>query len=168
MSNIKIFLKTLQKSGYPNTSPDVPTIAKAIDYPIDGFLTDMKNSIGMEGTDDFVEKTFSKLNGYTSGIEVDLSDYVGDSGSYIFLIINGFDILYNEYGDELDEVWIHYSWGPNEFILDGENKTLEEMYDDVDMGDMGEWSDFMDEIQDACIEFIFKKTGFIIHFDSQT
>lgn len=165
MSNIKIFLKTLQKSGYPNTSPDVPTIAKAIDYPIYySFLTDLIDNVGMEGAEDFVEKTFSSLGLMGEGLEIDLSNYLGDNGSYIYLIINSFDLVLDE---PQEPVWIHYSWGPNEFILDGENKTLEEMYDDVDMGDMGEWSDFMDEIQNACVDVIFKKTGFVIHFDSQ-
>ena len=69
--------------------------------------------------------------------------------------------------DEEDEVWIHYSWGNNKLIHDGEEKTLDDIYDEVDMGDLGEWDEFMDSIQYVCFQTIFKKTGFIIHFDSQ-
>lgn len=167
MSNLKTFLKALHKSGYPNPTPDVPTIAKMVSYPIDNFLTDMTNSVGMEGTDDFVEKTFSKLGLMGEGMKIDLSNEVGEEGSYIYLIINGFDIEYDEYGHEQDEVWIHYSWGKSHLIHDGEVKTLEDIYDEVDLGTMGEYDELVDDIQYACQTDIFNKTGFIIHFDSQ-
>ena len=137
----------------------------SISYPIYSFLDDLKNTIGEEKTNDFIQNTFSKLNATTSGVEVDLSNSVGPEGSYIFLIINGFDIVFNDY--EEDEVWIHYSWGPAEIILDGESKTLEDIYDEVGLGEMGEWGELMDEIQNTCIQYMFEKTGFLIHFDSQ-
>lgn len=167
MSDIKTFLKALNKSGYPNTSPDVPTIARMVNYNIVKFLEDLANSIKMKGVDEFVEKTFSSLGLMGEGMKIDLSDEAGDKGSYIYLIINGFDVVYSEYEDEENEVWIHYSWGDSKLIDDGEEKTLDELYDDVDMGDLGEWSDFIDYIQYVCIKTIFNKTGFIIHFDSQ-
>jgi hypothetical protein len=44
---------------------------------------------------------------------------------------------------------------------------LDDIYDEVDMGDLGEWDEFMDTIQDICQRVIFHKTGFMIHFDSQ-
>lgn len=167
MSNLKTFLKALHKSGYPNSSPDVPTIAKMIDYPIDNFLSDMTNSVGVEGTNDFVGKTFSKLGLMGNGMEIDLSDEVGEEGSYIYLEIHNFDITYDKFGHEQDEVWIHYSWGKSHLIHDGEVKTLEDIYDEVDLGTMGEYDELVDDIQYACQADIFNKTGFIIHFDSQ-
>jgi hypothetical protein len=172
MSNLKTFLKALHKSGYPNPIPDVPTIAKMVSYPIDNFLSDMTNSVGMEGTDNFVEKTFSKLGLMGEGMKIDLSDLVGEPGSYIYLIINGFDLLKDEepgykFTKKDEPVWIHYTWGPNELIHDGESKTLEDIYDDVDLGTMGEYGDLIEDIQYECISQIFKKTGLIIHFDSQ-
>jgi hypothetical protein len=163
MSNLKTFLKALHKSGYPNTEPDVPTIAKMINYPVGLFDKDLVDSIGMEATHEFVEKSFSKLGLMGEGMEVDLSDSVGEEGSYIYLIINGFDIEL----DDDEPIWIHYTWGPNELIHDGESKTLEDIYDEVDFGTMGEYDDLMDEIQYACQKDIFNKTGFRIHFDSQ-
>ena len=52
-------------------------------------------------------------------------------------------------------------------IHDGEEKTLEDIYDEVDLGTMGEYDELIDDIQYECIQDIFKKTGLIIHFDSQ-
>lgn len=164
MSNLKTFLKALHKSGYPNSTPDVPTIAKMVDYPVEFFLKDLVGNIGMEAAHEFVEKSFSKLGLMGQGMEVDLSDLVGEPGSYIYLIINGFDLLKDE---EDEPVWIHYTWGPNELIHDGEVKTLEDIYDEVDLGTMGEYDELMDDIQYACHKDIFNKTGFRIHFDSQ-
>jgi hypothetical protein len=163
MSNIKTFLKSLQKSDYPNSSISVPTIAKLVDYNIDNFLPELYETIGAEKTEEFVQNTFYKLGAsYHPGVEIDLSDEVGASGSYIYLIINGFDVLVED-----NEVWIHYSWGANELFLDGEGKTLEELYDEVDMGDLGEWGELIDDIQEVCIQSLYEKTGFILHFDSQ-
>jgi hypothetical protein len=163
MSNLKTFLKALHKSGYPNTEPDVPTIAKMINYPVGLFDKDLVDSIGMEATQEFVEKSFSKLGLMGEGMKVDLSDSVGEEGSYIYLIINSFDIEL----DDDEPIWIHYTWGSNELIGDGESKTLEDIYDEVDFGTMGEYDELMDEIQYACQKDIFNKTGFRIHFDSQ-
>ena len=163
MSNLKTFLKALHKSGYPNPTPDVPTIAKMINYPVEFFLKDLVGNIGMEAAHEFVEKSFSKLGLMGQGMEVDLSDSVGEEGSYIYLIINGFDIKL----DDAEPIWIHYTWGPNELIHDGESKTLEDIYDEVDFGTMYEYDELMDEIQYACQKDIFNKTGFRILFDSQ-
>ena len=163
MSNLKTFLKALHKSGYPNTEPDVPTIAKMINYPLGLFDKDLVDSIGMESSQEFVEKSFSKLGLMGEGMKVDLSDSVGEEGSYIYLIINSFDIEL----DDDEPIWIHYTWGPNELIHDGESKTLEDIYDEVDFGTMYEYDELMDEIQYACQKDIFNKTGFRILFDSQ-
>jgi hypothetical protein len=167
MSDIKIFLKTLNKLSYPDTSPDVPTVAEMIDYNISHFLQDLTDNVGMEGANNFVEKSFSSLGLMGEGLKIDLSDEAGEKGSYIYLIINSFDIELSDREDEYDEVWIHYSWGKDKLIHDGEEKTLDDIYDEVDMGGLGEWGEFMDTIQDTCQSNIFKKTGFLIHFDSQ-
>lgn len=164
MSNIKTFLKALHKSGYPNPTPDVPTIAKMVSYPIDNFLFDLIDNVGMEGAEDFVEKSFSSLGLMGEGLKIDLSDYLGNNGSYIYLMIYSFDLVLNE---PEEPVWIHYSWGDNELVDGDESKTLEDIYDNTDMGEMGEFEDLMYEIEGVCRKTIYKKTGFVIHFDSQ-
>jgi hypothetical protein len=166
MSNLKTFLKVAQKLGYPNPSPNSLVIANSIDYILNNLLQDLLMEVGEERANEFVNKTFSSLGAtYSPGIKIDLSDSVGETGSYIYLIINGFDFA--EGDDEYKEVWIHYTWGDSHLIHDGEVKTLEDIYDEVDLGTMGEYDELMDDIQYACQNDIFNKTGFIIHFDSQ-
>ncbi len=166
MSNLKLFLKALQRSGYPNSKTNVTTIARAIDYDLDFFLTDLLKELGGKKTKDFVGKTFSTLGlTYSPGMKIDFTDSIGEPGSYIYLIINSF--TFNEGDEDYDEVWISYSWGDSLLIDDEGEKTLEDIWDDVDMGTMGEFEDFVDEIKDTCSTEIFKKTGLVIHFDSQ-
>ncbi len=166
MSNLKLFLKALQRSGYPKSKTNVTTIATAMDYDLDFFLTDLLKELGSKKTKDFVGKTFSTLGlTYSPGMKINFTDSIGEPGSYIYLIINSF--TFNEGDEDYDEVWISYSWGDSLFIDDEGEKTLEDLWDDVDMGTMGEFEDFVDEIKYTCREEIFKKTGLVIHFDSQ-
>ena len=166
MSNLKTFLKVVQKLGYPNPSPNSLVIANSIDYTLNNRLEDLITEVGKEKSNEFVNKTFSSLGAtYSPGIKIDLSDRVGETGSYIYLIINGFDFA--EGDEEYKQVWIHYTWGYNQLIDDEGPKTLDDIYDEVDLGTMGEYSDLIDDIQYECISQIFKKTGLIIHFDSQ-
>jgi hypothetical protein len=141
-------------------------IANSISYNLNNFIEDLISEVGQERANEFVDKTFSSLGAtYSPGIKIDLSDRLGETGSYIYLIINGFD--FDEGDGEFEEVWIHYTWGDSMLIHDGEEKTLDDIYDDVDLGTMGEYDELMDDIQYECIQEIFKKTGLIIHFDSQ-
>ena len=166
MSDLKTFLKVAQKLGYPNPSPNSLVIANSINYNLNNFIEDLILEVGQERANEFVNKTFSSLGAtYSPGIKIDLSDMVGETGSYIYLIINGFDFV--EGDDEFKEVWIHYTWGDSHLIHDGEVKTLDDIYDEVDLGTMGEYDELMDDIQYACHKDIFNKTGFRIHFDSQ-
>ena len=40
--------------------------------------------------------------------------------------------------------------------IDEETGHLDDIYDEVDMGDLGEWDEFMDSIQYVCFQSIFK------------
>jgi hypothetical protein len=166
MSDLKTFLKVVQKLGYPNPSPNSLVIANSINYNLNNFIEDLTIEVGQERANEFVNKTFSSLGAtYSPGIKIDLSDRVGETGSYVYLIINGFDFV--EGDDEFKEVWIHYTWGDSKLIDDEGPKTLDDIYDEVDLGTMGEYDELIDDIQSECIHQIFKKTGLIIHFDSQ-
>jgi hypothetical protein len=166
MSDLKTFLKVAQKLGYPDPSPNSLVIANSISYNLNNFIEDLISEVGQERANEFVDKTFSSLGAtYSPGIKIDLSDRLGETGSYIYLIINGFD--FDEGDGEFEEVWIHYTWGDSMLIHDGEEKTLDDIYDEVDLDTMGEYDELMDDIQYECIQEIFKKTGLIIHFDSQ-
>jgi hypothetical protein len=162
MIEVKNFLKILQKAGYPNTNPDTITIANAASYPLESFITNLSEEIGMEGTQEFIEKVFSSLGlTYHPGLKLDLGD-----GDYMHLIINDFDLVEGE-GEDITEVWIHYSFGENRLTINETPTTLADIWDEADMGDMGEVGEIEDEIQDEFRDYIYAKTGIIIHFDSQ-
>lgn len=163
MSNVKTFLKALHKSGYPNPTPDAKTIAKLLDYDLEMFLYDLYEEIGQDKTYDFIEKTFSSLGLMGEGMKIDLGDSVAEKGSYVYLIINGFNIVSEE--GQPDEVWINHTWGDSHFVFEGNVKTFDELYDDVDLGTLGEWDEFIDGIEYECRRIIYDKTGIIIRFD---
>ena len=60
MSNIKTFLKVLNKEGYPNLN--VVSISNMVSYDLDDFLPDLIDEIGEDKADWFVGETFSKLS----------------------------------------------------------------------------------------------------------
>jgi hypothetical protein len=113
MSQLKTFLKVVQKLGYPNPSPDSLVIANSINYNLNNFIEDLILEVGEEKAYEFVNKTFSSLGAtYSPGIKIDLSNRVGETGSHIYLIINEFEFV--EGDNDYKEVWIHYSWGNNQ------------------------------------------------------
>jgi len=162
MIEVKNFLKILQKAGYPNTNPDTITIANAASYPLESFIKNLSEEIGMGETQEFIEKVFSSLGlTYHPGLKLELG-----GGDYMHLIINDFDLVEGE-GEDITEVWIHYSFGENRLTINETPTTLADIWDEADMGDMGEVSDIQYEIQDEFRDYIYTKTGIIIHFDSQ-
>ena len=167
MSDLKTFLKVLEKYNYPNSSVDVPTLAKLSSYNIDNFSDDLEHTIGNEKTFDFIRNTFYKLGlTHDSGLKINLGGYAGELGSYIYLIINDIDII-NDSGFDEGNIWTDYSFGDNLLIFDGESKTLDDIYEDVGLGELGEWDELLDEINDACVDEIYKKTGFFILMGDQ-
>jgi hypothetical protein len=163
MMEVKNFLKVLQKSGYPNPNPDALTISRFSSYPLESFIKNLSEEIGMEKTHEFIEKVFSSLGlTYHPGLKLELG-----GGDYMHLIINEFDLVKGE-GEDITEVWIHYSFGENRLTInDDTHTTLADIWDEADMGDMGEVSEIQDEIQDEFRDYIYAKTGIIIHFDSE-
>lgn len=167
MTNLKTFLKILEKIGYPSTSTYATTVAKMVNYPLGThFLKDLLDEVGSDKTFEFVENTFSKLGVMSSpGLKIDLSNTVGETGSYMYLIIHRFNLAHRE--DDTLEVWVNYSFGKHQLIHDGEIETLDDIYKDVGLGEMGEWDDLFNSITEECIDYLFLTTGFITHFDYQ-
>jgi len=166
--NLTSYLKLLSKIDYPNQSESLSNISKAVDYTPYLFNENLLETLGVIGVTDFVGKTFSKM-GATSkpGFKVDL-DEVGEDGSYIYLIIDSYEIIQNnEEGYFPFEVWINYSWGDNQLIHDGTPLTLDEIYDEIDLGTMGEYDELVDSIMDEVIYSVYNQTGFRLHFDGQ-
>lgn len=161
MSELKSFLKVLEKYNYPNSKVDVPRLARLAGYNLSSFVEDLEGTIGTQKTFDFIQNTFSKIGlTHDPGVRINLDNYAGDKGSYIYLIVNDFDIIESPEGPE---VWLNYSYGDNSIIHDGQSQTMEDMYEDVGLGDLGDWDEFLDVLGDACSHQLHDKTGFNIY-----
>jgi len=163
MSNLKTFLKVLSKVGYPN--PDTESIAKMVDYNLEDFLPDLVAELGQEKADEFTEKAINKMS-TPKGIKVtNIYDY---PKQYAYID------LYNPRLDlENDETTVlcNWSWGDTNLLSQDDDgnetyKTIEEIGDDVGMGDWAEYDELIDEIKEDCNKLVFKNCGFGIWWDN--
>ena len=162
MSNVKTFLKVLSKVGYPN--PDIQSIARMIDYNIEEFLPDLVAEIGEEKADDFTEKALNKMS-TKDGIRI--SNLYDDSNQYAYIKI------YNPRLDlENDETTVlcDWSWGDtNIFFKDDDGnetyKTIQEIGEDIGMGDWADYDEMVDDIKEDCNKLVFNSCGFGIWWD---
>ena len=168
MMNLTTYLKLLSKIDYPNQSESLPQLSKAIDYTPFNFQEDLLNTLGVIGTTDFVGKTFTKMGAMSKpGYKVENLG-VGEKGSYVHLIIDSYEVIpTNEVNNFPFEVWINYSWGDNQIINDGISKTIDEVYDEIGLGEVADYDEFIDEIIDDVIYQFYIQTGFQLHFDGQ-
>jgi hypothetical protein len=162
MSNIKTFLKVMSKMGYPNSS--VNSIANSINYELDNFLPDLVEEVGEIKSDEFVERTLNKLSEDGKGIRVPLSN-----DKYIYLQIHQSRIDLEE---TEDAVLIDWSFGENKLTGVDENgeeydTTMDELYDNIDMGEWGDWDEMIDNIKNECYYYVRDNCGFGIWFDRQ-
>jgi hypothetical protein len=168
MSFLKPYLKILSSIGYPNQSENLARMSKVVNYTPHQFQEDLLNTLGVIGTTDFVGKTFSKMGAMSSpGYKVELED-VGEEGSYVHLIIDSYEVIpTNEVGNFPFEVWINYSWGENQIIHDGVPMTIDEIYDEIGLGEVADYDELIDGIMDDVIYKVYIQTGFQLHFDGQ-
>jgi hypothetical protein len=166
--NFKSYLKYLNKIDYPNQTESLLQVSTYVSYSPDEFQNDLLANLGVVGTADFVQRTFSKLGLMSSpGYKVMLDS---DNGDYVHLIIHSIDIIQNDEDGELPfHVWINYSWGDSRLVWgeDDEHVTLEDAYEEVGLGEIGEWDELIDSIQDDVKYEVYKQTEFMIHFDAQ-
>ena len=157
----KKVLKILVREGYPN--PNLGNIFDAIDYDSEWFLVDLVENLGEEGANDFTRKALNKLSsGIHSEINIRIPEIYGYPGSWVNIIINN---VYIDLDESETDVLVNHSWGDNKFYLDdGTETTIEEMSDEVDMGEMGEWSDFMDSLRSEAYNYISTRCGFGIWY----
>lgn len=163
MSSLKLFLKTLEKEGYPN--PSVQSIAQMVGYNLDDFLIDLKIEVGDKGVVDFCDKAIEKLSG-EKGIRVDLDGPRGDE----FVYIKIYPIHYDEDESENDVISSH-RWGESE-ILDIDPDTGEEHYvtiqmiiDNTDMGGWAELDELLDYIKEKAYNIVYSNCGFGIWWE---
>jgi hypothetical protein len=161
MSNLKTFLKVLNKVGYPN--PDVQSIAKMIDYNLEEFLPDLVAEVGEEKADDFTEKALNKMS-TSDGIKVQDKE---DPEQYAYII------LHNPRLDlENDETTVlcDWSWGDTNIFFRDDNgnesyKTIQEIGEELGMGDWADYDEMVDDIREDCNRLVFKNCGFGIWWD---
>jgi len=164
MNDLNRFLKVMTKMGYPN--PSTKSIANSIDYDLDNFLPDLVGEVGEERADEFTEKALSKLTEDGKGIRVPLDD---ENHNYIYLEIHQSRINLDE---TEDAVLIDWSWGDNVLTGVDENgeeydTNMDEIYDNMGMGEWGEFDEMLDNIRDECYDYIKNNCGFGIWFDRQ-
>ena len=161
MSELNKFLKVMNKMGYPN--PNTKSIARSMDYDLDEFLPNLVDEVGEKRAEEFTENALNKLSEDGKGIKVPLDN---DNTEYIYLQIYESRIDLDE---TESQVLINWGWGDSRLFdeNDQEYKTMSQMYDDVGMGEWGEWDDTVDSIKDECYDFIINNCGFGIWFDQQ-
>jgi hypothetical protein len=166
--NFKSYLKYLNKIDYPNQTENLLQVSTYVSYSPNEFQNDLLANLGVVGTADFVQRTFYKLGLMSSpGYKVMLDS---DNGDYVHLIIHSIDIIQNnEDGEFPFHVWVNYSWGDSRLVWgeDDEHVTLEDAYEEVGLGEIGEWDELIDSIQDDVKYEVYKQTEFMIHFDAQ-
>lgn len=159
--DFKTLLKVLSKmGGYPND--DFYNIIKYIGYVSTNLLTDMINAIGEDGAYEFIGKSLKLLSDGDKGIRIDLKPYFGtDSWAYLKIKNYRIDLEQTE-----SCILVYADWGNNKIIYeDGNETTFDEMYEDVGLGDLGDWSDFMSNLQDEANAQIERKTGLCLWWD---
>jgi len=161
MSDLKIFLKTLSKLGYPN--PDLISISKMVGYNLEEFLPDLVAELGQENADEFTEKALDKFS-TSDGIKVQDRD---DPNQYAYIK------LYNPRLDlENDETTVlcEWNWGDSSIYFrddDGNEsyKTIQEIGEELGMGDWADYDEMVDEIKEDCGRIVYNNCGFSIWWD---
>jgi len=163
MSDLKIFLKTLKKVGYPN--PDVVSIAKMINYELEEFLPDLVAELGEEKADEFTQKALNKMS-TSDGIRIQDKD---DPKQYAYIKIYNprLDLDNDETTVLCDWSWGHTNLYSQDDDVGGTYKTIEDIGEDVGMGDWADYDEMVDDIREDCNKLVYKNCGFGIWWDDQ-
>lgn len=160
MTDVNIFLRVMEKEGYPN--PNLHSIAKMVDYNLDNFLVDLKEEIGEDGVKDFCDRAIEKISG-EDGIRIELEPY--DE----FVYVHVYPIFYDEDESEND-VASRYKWGKSRLLSTDEDgnesfTTIEQIIDDTDMGGWSELDELLDHIKMKAYNHINQLCGFGIWWE---
>jgi hypothetical protein len=163
MSELNRFLKVLNKVGYPN--PDVHSIAKMIDYNLEEFLPDLVAEIGEEKADEFTEKALNKMS-TPKGIRIK-GKY--NSQEYAYIIIHNPRL---DLDNDETTVLCDWEWGDTNILSQDDDgnetyKTIEEIGEDLGMGDWSDYDDLVDGIKSDCNDIVFSNCGFGIWWDGR-
>jgi hypothetical protein len=163
MSELNRFLKVLNKVGYPN--PSIHSIAKMIDYNLEEFLPDLVAEIGEEKADEFTEKALNKMS-TPKGIRIKDKD---DSKEYAYIIIHNPRL---DLDNDETTVLCDWEWGDTNILSQDDDgneiyKTIQEIGEDLGMGDWADYDELVDNIRQECNQLVFNNCGFGIWWDDQ-
>ena len=163
MSELNRFLKVLNKVGYPN--PSIHSIAKMIDYNLEEFLPDLVAEIGEEKADEFTEKALNKMS-TPKGIRIKDKD---DSKEYAYIIIHNPRL---DLDNDETTVLCDWEWGDTNILSQDDDgnetyKTIEEIGEDLGMGDWADYDELVDNIRQECNQLVFNNCGFGIWWDDR-
>ena len=155
MNELNRFLKVLNKVGYPN--PDVKSIAKMVDFNLHNFLPNLHEEIGINKTNEFIKKSLDKLSEGKKGIRLDV-----EVDEYVYFKI--LDVVYNEH--ELENgIIIDWEFGDSSILSSDDegnetHKTIQQIGDDVGMGEWSEYDEMINYLKDEISAKIFNNCGF--------
>ena len=163
MSELNRFLKVLNKVGYPN--PSIHSIAKMIDYNLEEFLPDLVAEIGEEKADEFTEKALNKMS-TPKGIRIQGKD---NSQEYAYIIIHNPRL---DLDNDETTVLCDWEWGDTNILSQDDDgnetyKTIEEIGEDLGMGDWSDYDDLVDGIRNDCGDIVSSNCGFGIWWDDR-
>jgi hypothetical protein len=162
MSDLNRFLKVLKKVGYPN--PDIVSIANMVDYDLGEFLPDLVTEIGYGKADEFTEKAIKKLSP-PDGIKVD--NLFDDPNQYAHIILHNPRL---DLDNDETTVLCDWSWGETKILHQDEDgneeyKTIQDIGDDLGMGDWDEYDELVDSIKGSCAGIVYNNCGFGVWWD---
>jgi hypothetical protein len=157
MSDFKVFMKVIEKDGYPN--PNLVSIAHAVSYDLSEFLSDMQDSIGLEKTQIFVDKALDKFLGHDKTIMVDVTD---ENFGPSFVV---YKIEYYDYDPEetSDGVYCRADILDSQLMQpDGEMKNIEEIRDEAGM-DYSGLDEYEESLFSALNDKVYGNCGFYLY-----
>jgi hypothetical protein len=125
-------------------------------YDFFEFIPNLVYEIGEDGAQSFVNNALAKLS-TEDGIKVNLSN-----GEYVYIIVDKAKIDIQPTGNDVSIV---YRWGNSKLLSTDEEgnevyKTLEEIDDDLGMGDQGDYDDMIDYIKNQFYQLVLNNCGF--------
>ena len=155
MSDIKVFMKVLDRVGYPN--PKLVQIAQASSYNLDSFLLDLTSEIGLEKTQSFVSKSLKKFLGPKLTRKVDVTDE-NQGPSYIVYQIK--DLDYDPEEAE-DGVYCYTKVLDSQLMNDkGELETLQQIESGTDFSEWNDYHDYENSLWAAFNVEVYNNCGF--------
>lgn len=164
MSDLNRFLKVLNRMGYPN--PNVIDLAKMSDYDLDELLTDLVDEVGEDKANEFTSNAISRISS-KEGIKVTWDD---SPEEYAYIKIDDSHISLE---NDSTTVLARWSWGNTNLLTTDEDgnesyQTIEEIGENIGMGEWSEYDDMVDNIKGECSNFIYDNCGFGIWWDDQS